>query len=87
MPNRKNAILQLKKDTKRFERNKAVKSELKTVRKKFDKILQEGKKEEVVNMYKELTSSIDKTVKKGIIPKGRGSRLKSRYTLKVNALK
>lgn len=86
MPNRKNAILQQRKDEKRKLRNSACRAELKTIRKKFEKILSEGVKEKVNEEYKNLTSLIDKSVKKGIIPNGRAARLKSRYALKLNHL-
>ena len=51
MPNRKNAILQQRKDEKRRLRNSACKAELKTVRKKFDKVLADGIKEKVSEEY------------------------------------
>lgn len=86
MPNRKNAIIELRKDAKKRQRNSEVKSVLKTERKKFDKIIAEGDKDKASAELKSITSVIDKTVKKGVIPAGKGSRLKSRYAGKVNSL-
>jgi ribosomal protein S20 len=86
MPNRKNALLQIRKDTRRRERNTAAKARLKTERKNFEKILAAGARDDAQSAYRNLVSVIDKTVKKGVIPFNRGSRLKSRYGLKVNAL-
>ena len=86
MPNRRNAVKELRKITKRTAHNMAVKSTLKTVRKKFEKILGEKNQENIQSAYKELASVIDKTHKKGIISTGKAARLKSRYAVKMNAL-
>ncbi len=86
MPTRKNAIIQVRKDAKRTKRNHAVKSVLKTVRKRFDDILKEGDAEKVRTAYQEMSSLLDKTSKKGLIHSKKASRLKSRYSLKLNRL-
>ena len=86
MPSRRNALKQVRKDKKLNARNTYVKATLKTARKKFEGVLKEGNKEKLGEAYKSLVTIVDKTVKKGIIPAGRGSRIKSRYALKTNAL-
>jgi len=86
MPNRKNAVLQMKKDAKKRERNAGVKAKLKTERKNFETLIKTGDKEKTDTAFKGLISVIDKTAKKGVIPKGRASRIKSRYAAKVSAL-
>ena len=65
MPNRKNAVIQLRKDKKRAERNLGVKNTLKTARKKFEKVLEAGEKEAVSGELTKLQAVIDKTAKKG----------------------
>lgn len=86
MPNRKNAVIQLRKDKKRAERNLGVKNTLKTARKSFEKVLEAGEKDAVSGELTKLQAVIDKTAKKGVIPQGRASRLKSRYATKANTL-
>jgi small subunit ribosomal protein S20 len=86
MPNRKNAIIQLRKDEKRRERNRASKSRLKTARSKFESILEDGNTEEVQKAFVSLQSLLDNTAKKGVIPANRASRIKSRYASKINGL-
>ncbi len=86
MPSRKNAIIQVRKDARRTVRNRAVKATLKTARKRFDEILKEGNAEKVQAAFQNLSSLLDKTGKKGVIHSGKASRLKSRYSLKLNGL-
>ena len=86
MPSRRNAVKEVRKDKKRRARNVYVKTTLKTIRKDFDKIIEEGNAEKVQDSYKKLSSAVDKTVKKGVIKAGKADRIKSRCALKVNAL-
>ncbi|MBN2143999.1 MAG: 30S ribosomal protein S20 [Candidatus Aureabacteria bacterium] len=86
MPNRKNAVLQIKKDAKRTVRNQIVKASLKTARKKFELVLKEGNKEKASAAFVRLQTILDKTVKKGVIRLNRCSRLKSRYMKKIAKL-
>jgi small subunit ribosomal protein S20 len=86
MPTRKNAIIQVRKDIKRTVHNRAVKSLLKTARKRFEEILKEKDTEKVRLAYQNISSLLDKTSKKGVIHSGKANRLKSRYSLKMNKL-
>ena len=86
MPSRRNAVKEVRKDKKRRARNVYVKTTLKTIRKDFDKIIEEGKAEKVYDSFKKLSSTIDKTVKRGVIKAGKADRIKSRCALKMNAL-
>ena len=86
MPSRRNAVKEVRKDKKRRVRNVYVKTTLKTIRKDFDKIIEEGNADKVCDCFKKLSSTIDKTVKKGVIKAGKADRIKSRCAQKVNAL-
>lgn len=86
MPSRRNAVKEVRKDKKRRVRNVYVKATLKTVRKDFDKIIEEGNAEKVCDSYKKLSSTVDKTVKKGVIKAGKADRIKSRCAQKMNAI-
>ena len=86
MPNRKNAIIQLRKDAKRTDRNRSIKSNLKTATGEFEKVLSEGNAANSQKALEALQATIDKTSKRGVIPKNRASRMKSRCAAKVNKL-
>lgn len=86
MPSRRNAVKEVRKDKKRRARNVYVKTTMKTIRKDFDKIIEEGNAEKVCDSFKKLSSTIDKTVKKGVIKAGKADRIKSRCAQKMNAL-
>ena len=86
MPSRRNAVKEVRKDKKRRARNVYVKTTLKTIRKDFDKIIKEGNADKVQDSFKKLSSTIDKTVKKGVIKAGKADRIKSRCAQKMNAL-
>lgn len=86
MPSRRNAVKEVRKDKKRRARNVYVKTTMKTIRKDFDKIIEEGNAEKVCDSFKKLSSMIDKTVKKGVIKAGKADRIKSRCAQKMNAL-
>ena len=86
MPSRKNAVLEVNKNEKRAARNRLVKSQLKTARKKFEAVFSQGDVALIKEEFKKIESIIDKTVKKHVIPAGRGSRLISRFSQRINTL-
>ena len=67
-------------------RNKADKSELKTVIKKFEAAVAEGNQENTEAAYKAAVKSVDRAVSKGLIHKNNAARKKSKMAAKVNAL-
>lgn len=86
MPNRKNAQDEMKKDAKRAAVNRSARNALKTARKKIEKVIQAGNEQDAKSALPALFAVVDKSAKKGIIPKGRASRIKSTYALNVNKL-
>ena len=68
------------------ERNKAAKSALKTVVKKFDAAVAAGDKEQADGAFKAAVKSVDKAVKKGILHKNTAARKKSSMAVKMNKL-
>ena len=76
MPNIKSAMKRIRSDKKKRERNQNVLSELKTMKKVLLKLQAEPEKakEHAVKMIKRF----DQAAGKGIIPKGRANRSKSR---------
>jgi small subunit ribosomal protein S20 len=70
---------------KRTERNRRIKSSLKTAIKRFHEALAEGNQEEIRARLRKALVSIDKAVTKGILHKNTAARRKSRLTKKANA--
>ena len=86
MPNIKSAKKRVLISKAENERNKAAKSALKTVVKKFDAAVAAGDKEQADGAFKAAVKSVDKAVKKGILHKNTAARKKSSMTLKLNKL-
>ena len=86
MPNIKSS----KKDVLRIkianEKNKANKTALKTVLKKFEDALASGDKAAAEAAYKLAVKAVDQGVNKGIINKNAAARKKSSLTLKLNKM-
>ena len=99
MPNIKSAKKRVELAKAANEKNKANKSELKTIVKKFEAAAAEGKRTEAEGAYKvavkvvdqaaaytTAVKFVDKAVKKGILHKNTAARKKSSMTLKLNKL-
>lgn len=86
MPNIKSAKKRVLIAKVENERNKAAKSELKTIIKKFDAALESGNKEQAEGAYKAAVKSVDQAVNKGILHKNTAARKKSNMTIKLNKL-
>ena len=69
-----------------YEKNKANKSELKTMLKKYEAALEGGDKAAAEAAYKNAVVLVDKAVQKGILHKNNAARKKSSMTLKLNKL-
>ncbi|GAA4693694.1 30S ribosomal protein S20 [Nocardioides nanhaiensis] len=77
MANIKSQIKRNKQNEKRHERNKAVKSSLKTAIRKFRAAAEAGDKETAVTLSREATRKLDKAVSKGVIHKNQAANRKS----------
>ena len=86
MPNIKSAKKRVLISKAENERNKAAKSALKTVVKKFDSAVAAGDKEQADGAFKAAVKSVDKAVKKGILHKNTAARKKSSMAVKMNKL-
>ena len=69
-----------------YEKNKAAKSALKTVIKKFDAAIVAGDKAAAQAAYVAAVSAVDKAVNKGILHKNTAARKKSSMTLHLNKM-
>ena len=78
-----------KRDVKSKElraKNRAAKTELKTMVKKFDAAVVEGNKDEAVNAYKVAVKTVDSAAGKGLLHKNNAARKKSAMTKKLNEM-
>lgn len=85
MPNTKSAERRARVSTRRQARNKAIKSNLRTVEKTYRAVVTAGKTEDAGKALRSAVSAIDKAAKRGVIPKGRADRKKSRLAKRLNA--
>lgn len=80
MPNIKSAERRMRVETKANLRNRVVKSELKTLAKKFKTAVDAGDKETAAALYKEYTGALDKAALKGTLHKNNVSRKKAQIS-------
>lgn len=87
MPNIKSAKKRVLVTEKKNEINKGFKSEVKTTLKKMNAVLETKDYEASLAMYKEVCSTLDKAVSKGICHKNAAANKKSGFAVRLNALK
>ena len=78
MPNIASAKKRMRSDVKKRDRNQEVISEIKTLSQKLLTLSGDSAKAE--ELARRVTSCYDRAVSKGIIPRGRADRRKSRIT-------
>ena len=86
MPNIKSSKKDVIRSKVAYEKNKADKSEMKTVIKKFDAALESGDRTAAEAAYKDAVVIVDKAVNKGILHSNTAARKKSSMTLRLNKL-
>ena len=86
MPNIKSSKKDVISSKIAYEKNRANKSELKTMLKKYEAALEGGDKAAAEVAYKNAVVLVDKAVQKGILHKNNAARKKSSMTLKLNKL-
>ena len=86
MPNIKSSKKDVIRSRNAYEMNKAHKSEMKTVIKKFEAALTGGDRAAAEVAYKAAVTIVDKAVTKGILHKNTAARKKSSMTLQLNKM-
>jgi len=86
LPNIKSAEKRVELSKKQNAANKAAKTALKTVIKKYDAAVAEGNKEAASEAYAAAVKSIDKAAGSNLIHKNNAARKKSRLTKALNEL-
>ncbi|UMG92930.1 30S ribosomal protein S20 [Nocardioides sp. TF02-7] len=86
MANIKSQIKRNKQNEKRRERNKAVKTSLKTAVRKFREAAEAGDKEQAVTLGRDAARKLDKAASKGVIHKNQAANRKSAIMKKAASL-
>ena len=86
MANIKSQLKRIKTNEKRTERNKAVKSELRTGVRKFREAAASGDKDAAAEALKAASRKLDKAVSKGVIHANQAANKKSAMAKKAAAL-
>ena len=86
MANIKSQIKRNKQNEKRHERNKAVKSGLKTAIRKFREALDSGDKDQALTLGREANRQLDKAASKGVIHKNQAANRKSAISKTASSL-
>jgi small subunit ribosomal protein S20 len=84
--NIKSQIKRIKTNAQRTERNKAVKSELRTWVRKFRAAAESGDKDAAAEALKLASKKLDKAVSKGVIHKNQAANKKSAMAKKAASL-
>jgi len=83
MANSKSAAKSARQADKKNERNRSVRSAVRTEVKKFVKLVKDGKSAEALAQVSVAESKLDKAAKRNIIHTGKANRLKARMKVKL----
>ena len=86
MPQSKSAAKRLRQDEVRRQRNRSVKSALKTRNRIFLDQINGGEKENAIIELNKVYSSLDKATARGVIKKNTASRKKAQLARKLNSI-
>jgi small subunit ribosomal protein S20 len=84
--NIKSQIKRNHQNLKRHERNKAVRSSLKTAIRKFRQAAEAGEKDQAVELGRDAAKKLDKAASKGVIHKNQAANRKSAIMKKTASL-
>jgi small subunit ribosomal protein S20 len=86
MANIKSQIKRNRQNLARHERNKAVRSRLKTFSKRFAQAVEAGDREAAEEAFRTTSRALDKAATKGVIHKNNAANKKSRMAKKLSSL-
>jgi len=86
MPNLRSGYKRIRQDKKRRLRNQAVLSELSNLARDIELLVGQKNLDEARKKIHLISVRLDRAAVKGIIPKGRASRKKSRLQIRLNRL-
>ncbi len=79
------ALKEERKSKKHRQRNRLVKSKIKTLCKKVEAAIQDKKVDEAKKIFLDAVKKLDKAAAKKVIPKNKVARKKSQLSRKINA--
>ena len=85
MANNKSALKRIRQTKRRTDRNKTLKTQVKSLKKKTADAAAAGKTEDAQEAMKAYTSVLDKAVKKNLFHKNKAANLKSKASKIVKA--
>ena len=83
MADHKSALKRVRQTIKRTAHNRSMRSDLRTIIKKFRLLQESGNIEQARDAYTDVQKNIDKAITKGILHKRTGARYKSRLALSL----
>ncbi len=86
MANIKSQIKRNRQNQAAYERNRAVRSQLKTARKRFQSTVETGDREAAVAAYRHAARSFDKAATKGVIHRNNAANRKSAMARRLRSL-
>ena len=86
MANTKSALKRVRQTKTRTERNRVLKSRIKTLRKKALSAKESGDAAAASEAFREFSSAVDRAAKGSVIHKNKASRHKSRLSAAVKAI-
>ena len=86
MANHKSAVKRMRQALVRRDRNRSVRSEMRTEIKRLRTAIEQGNAEEAKSLLTATLGIVDTTAKKGVIHRNAAARTKSRLTRAVNAM-
>lgn len=86
MANHKSSIKRARQTIVRTDRNRAVKSRIKTLRKKTQEAIESGDKETAMAISNKLVSAVDKAAKTKLYHPNKASNIKSKTAKALKAL-
>ena len=84
MPIKHAALKQIRKDRKRYQRNQAIRSELKTLTKRLLVLLKGQQLDEAKTLIRLVAKRYDHAASKGIVHRNTAARYKSRLMRRLN---
>ena len=85
MANNRSALKRVRQIKTRTDRNQALKTKVKSLRKKTHAAAEAGNKEEAAASMSQLASAVDRAVKRNIFHKNKGANLKAKASAAIKA--
>ena len=85
MANNKSALKRIRQTKRRTERNKTLKTRVKSLRKKTLEAAASGKADEAQADLKEFSSAVDRAVKKNLLHRNKAANLKRKTSKAIKA--